>query len=356
MSPILPLLLVIPAFRAETETVAQVLERAQKKSEVPGMVAAIVRGDKVTEVAAVGKRKSGDPTPMTTDDLLHLGSNTKSMTATMITTLIEEGKLGWDTTLATVFPHEAESWHADWRAVTLHQLLTHTASLPANVNYHPLRGKTTTDRRRAILEEEWLKKAPDPKPGTRFRYSNVGYMLAALMAETVTGKSWEELMRERLFDPLGMKTAGFGPPGTGDKVDQPWGHLLRKGEHVASRQDNAAWLGPAGTVHASIADWSKFAIQHLQGERGETKTKLLLKPETFRKLHTPVKEHYACGWVQKSFPNKKVPYLWHNGSNTFWYAEMWLDPENDLAVLIATNQGGDAAVQAVQAQPGSFSS
>ena len=155
-------------------------------------------------------------------------------------------------------------------------------------------------------------------------------------------------MHERLFGPLGMTRTGFGTPGTSGKVDQPWGHVLRDGKAVASQEDNAPPIGPAGTVHAPLADWAKYVIQHLESERADTKTKLLLKPETFRKLHTPVLDDYACGWVRMPNPGKKSPYLFHNGSNTFWYAEMWLDVDSNVAVLVATNQGGDKATHAVQ--------
>jgi CubicO group peptidase (beta-lactamase class C family) len=352
MNAMLSLLLLLPAADAappEAEALLPILTREREKAGVPGMVAAIIRGDKVVATAAVGVRKDGDPTPITIGDQVHLGSISKSMTATMIATLIEEGKLGWDTPLAKVFPREAESWHADWRTVTLHQLLTHTASMPVNVFFLDQQGKTATEQRRNLLSKEWLKNAPDPKPGTRHRYSNVGYIVAALMAETVTGTSWEDLMRERLFRPLGMANAGFGPPGTPGQVDQPWGHSLREGKHLPSQRDNPAVMGPAGTLHATIAEWSKFVVQHLQSERAETKTKLLLKPETFRKLHTPAMNNYACGWVRLPSADRKSPPLWHNGSNSFWYTEMWFNPDDDAALLIATNVGikpGEGAVHA----------
>jgi CubicO group peptidase (beta-lactamase class C family) len=349
MSHLLPLLLLAFAEPPATETdaIVRILAEQQKASDVPGMIAGIIRGDRLVAVGAVGVRKAGDPTPMTSADVEHLGSNTKSMTATMIATLIEEGKLSWDTTLEKVFPAEAKEWHEDWRGVTLHQLLTHTASLPANLNFHKLGSGTTTELRRNILTRDWFKRAPEHKPGSHFLYSNIGYVLAGLMAETVTGKSWEDLMHERLFGPLGMTRTGFGTPGTSGKVDQPWGHVLRDGKAVASQEDNAPPIGPAGTVHAPLADWAKYVIQHLQSEQPATKTKLLLKPETFRKLHTPVLNDYACGWVRLPIPGKKTRYLFHNGSNTFWYAEMWLDPEANVAVLVATNEGGDAARRAV---------
>jgi CubicO group peptidase (beta-lactamase class C family) len=333
---------------SENESVNQVLAIVQRETEVPGIVAAIVRGDQLAGIAAVGVRKFGDPTPITTADLMHLGSNTKAMTATMIATVIEEGKLDWDTSLAKIFPREAEAWHPDWRSVTLHQLLTHTASMPRDISVPKEAGNTTTEQRRAILTQDWLKYPPETKPGTCFRYSNAGYLFAGLVAETVTGKSWETLMRERVFDPLCMKHTGFGVPGTPGKTDQPWGHSVLLGLRIHLQKDNPPWMGPAGTVHAPVADWSKFVVQHLQGERSETKTKLLLKPETFRKLHAPEKEQYACGWVRMPGEGLKVPYLWHNGSIGSWYAEMRLDPENNVAVLVATNQFDDSAQQAVR--------
>lgn len=349
MRILFPLLLLYPSSNpSSSEEIAKVLSAARDKAELPGMVAGIVRGGRLTGVAAVGVRKAGVETPMEADDLVHLGSNTKSMTATVVAKLIEEGKLDWDTPLSKVFPEESKEWHPDWRGVTVHQLLTHTAGLPADVEYDHLKGKTNTDKRRAILAQDWLKEAADPKPGSRFRYSNVGYILAGLVAETVTGKSWEDLMRQLLFEPLGMTRAGFGPPGTPGEVDQPWGHSIEKGKRSPSRLDNPPCLGPAGRVHAPLADWAKFAILHLQGERPGGEAKQLLKPETFRKLHTPVKNNYACGWVRLPTPEKGEPYLFHNGSNTMWYAEMWLDPAKQVAVLVATNEGGFKAEQAVR--------
>jgi CubicO group peptidase (beta-lactamase class C family) len=71
-----------------------------------------------------------------------------------------------------------------------------------------------------------LERTPLSRPGLTYAYSNVGYALAGLMAEQVCGKSWESLMQKRLFDPLGMASAGFGTPGIGEAVTQPWGHYL----------------------------------------------------------------------------------------------------------------------------------
>ncbi len=138
-----------------------------------------------------------------------------------------------------------------------------------------------------------------------------------------------------------MTSAGFGPPGTRGKLDQPWGHSA-KGE--PSQTDNAPALGPAGTVHVSFHDWAKFGSLHLRGAQGKAK---LLKASTFRTLHTPPGgSDYAGGWFVASRPWAGGRALMHSGSNTTWYCTIWLAPLRDFGVLVATNMGGDAASKA----------
>jgi CubicO group peptidase (beta-lactamase class C family) len=181
--------------------------------------------------------------------------------------------------------------------------------------------------------------SPEAAPGSKYIYSNQGYSVVGAMLEKIGGKPWETLLREKLFKPLGMKTAGFGVPGTPGKVDQPWGHARVGGEIEPRQSDNPPAIGPAGTVHCSLDDLARYAVFHLtRGERGG-----LLKPETFRRLHTPTTGDYACGWfsVARDWAGGKA--LMHNGSNTMWFVVMWLAPEKKFAVLVATNIGGEQA-------------
>ncbi len=161
------------------------------------------------------------------------------------------------------------------------------------------------------------------------------------MAETVTGVPWEMLMQKRLFEPLEMASAGFGSPARPGMVDQPWGHRASGQDIRPTLEDNAPSMGPAGTVHCSVPDWAKFAALHLAGERGRAR---LLKPSTFRTLHTPPPGFdYAGGWMvgDRSWANGRV--LTHNGSNRSWFATIWLAPVRDFAILVATNQGDQSA-------------
>lgn len=325
------------------EAINDLLAPIREKYEVPGLVGAIVARGKVVAIGAVGVRKQDSPEPITVADHMHLGSCTKAMTATRLAMLIEQGKLRWDTTIGESFPDLKSAIHPDFQAVTLLQLLTHRGGVPANGPWRALGEGSTTEQREVLLQRV-LKDAPLSPPGTEFLYSNAGYAIAGLMAERATGKSWEELMRAGLFAPLGMTSAGFGPPGEKGTVDQPWGHTDDDGKYNSRQFDNAAALGPAGTVHASLGDWGKFIALHLGTQPAGNP---LLQPTTLQKLHEPHgKERYACGWHLVDRPWAGGTALTHNGTNTYWFAVAWLAPKRDFAVLVATNCAGKQASQA----------
>jgi CubicO group peptidase (beta-lactamase class C family) len=332
-----------PAIGADPKINA-VLARIRDKHKVPALAGAVVEGNQVVALGAVGVRKLGSLEPVTTSDQFHLGSNTKSMTATRIALLVDQGKLSWTTTIGEVFPDLRPEIHPEFQKVTLDQLLMHRAGLPHDAAYALLAGKTAPEKRLALVRT-LLKRAPSSPPGTKMEYSNAGYIIAGAMAEKVTGHSWEDLMRTGLFEPLGMTTAGFGPPGTEGKVDQPWGHSSLGTLRIPRQADNPPVLGPAGRVHASLPDWAKYVAFHMHGKALSC---LSLKPATLEHLHTPPRgDSYACGWLVRSLPwDRPTKAIWHNGSNTMWYAEMWVVPGADYAILAATNQFGDAGTRA----------
>lgn len=331
-------LLQTPAFAADPPDTARLLETVRQKFDFPGLAVIVIKDGKVCDQAAVGLRKLGDPAPLTTNDVFHIGSCTKSMTSTLAAMLVEERKLRWDTTIGEVFPELRPRMETPYTSVTLTQLLTHRAGVPtappssawerAWVRQGPPR------QQRYEFIEAVLREPPQAPPGTKYIYSNQGYAIAGAMLEKAAGISWEELMTRWLFKPLHMDTAGFGPPGTRGKVDQPWGHHKEGKVIVPVQEDNPPAIGPAGTVHCSLADLAKYAILHLEGERSGR----LLKPETFRRLHTPVEGgDYAYGWGVYKRSWAGGPALTHMGSNTMWYVVMWLAPAKDFAVIVGTN-------------------
>lgn len=331
--------------------ISTLIEPVLEKHDLPGMVAAVVSGGRIVAIGAAGVRRRGGPERVTVDDRFHIGSCTKAMTATLCAMLVEQRKLTWDTTLEEVFPELQDGFRPEFRKVTLRQLLAHRAGTPKDLDrgglWERLRrfdGEPTDARR--LLVQGVLGQAPVCEPGTKFVYSNAGYAIAGHIAETVAGKPWEDLIREKLFKPLGMKSAGFGSPGTKDATDQPRGHTASgKPVEPGLDADNPPVLGPAGTVHCSIADWARFVALHLGDVPG---TPQLIRPETLVVLHTPFEGEppkYALGWmvVERDWAGGTA--LTHSGSNTLWFAVSWLAPAKHAAVLVACNQGGAEAAK-----------
>ncbi len=333
-----------PAPSSTSTNTAAVLETIRGKHDLPALAVVVVKDGRICDRAAVGVRKIGDPTRVTTNDQFHIGSCTKSMTATLAAELIEEGKLRWDTTVAEVFPELKAKLDPQFEAVTLEQLLTHRGGCPGEPpaaawsRAWEQRGTPTQQRYEFIRAV--LAGPPQAAPGSKFIYSNSGYAVAGAMLERITREPWETLMTNKLFRPLGMKSAGFGPPGTPGRLDQPWGHVRENGNPRPLQQDNPPAISPAGTVHCSLDDLAGYLIAHLRGERHGG----LLKPDTFRRLHTPpAGQDYACGWLSVDRPWAGGKALTHAGSNTMWFLVMWLAPEKDFAVAVATNMAGSDA-------------
>jgi CubicO group peptidase (beta-lactamase class C family) len=318
-----------------------------QKHDVPGMAAAVIHSGDMAACGVAGVRTRGKPNKIEVADRFHIGSDTKAMTAMLCGILVDEGKLRWDQTLSETFPDLKKSMHPAYQAVTLEELLTHRSGAPGDLTKDELwsklwQHKGAPSSARRLLLQGVTSKPPEAAPGEKYIYSNAGYSIAGHMAEKVAGKSWEDLMRQKIFAPLGMSTAGFGPPGARGKNDQPHGHKA-DGSPVepGPGADNPVAIGPAGIVHCSIEDWAKFAAANLPS----AKTKLV-KPETLKKLHMPAPgaPKYAMGWIiAEGHPWAGGTALTHAGSNTMWFAVAWLAPEKDLAVLAACNQANEKA-------------
>jgi len=314
----------------------------RKEKKLVGLAARVMVDGQVVACAADGERKRGSGVSIELGDRWHLGSITKSITATMIARLIESGQMQWTDTVGERFPDAP--MHDHWKPVTLQQLLTHTSGAPANFSLwlnlkEPALGpECTKERRKAVMDA--IAEKPAYPPGEKYAYSNVGYTIAAAMAETATGVSWEDLVKREVFKPLELSDVGFGPPKSSSQtLDQPLGHrgIFGWKTSASDEEDNNPIIGPAGAVHMTLGNLGKYATEHLRGELGAGK---LLTAETFKRLHTPKLHDYACGWVVKQ-PNSEIPHTvyWHNGSNTMWYALVAFIPGKNMAVAVTSNDG-----------------
>jgi CubicO group peptidase (beta-lactamase class C family) len=336
-----------PAVDGKSVTLKEQLELIRQKYKLPALAAAVVTSQGLVTLEAVGVRKAGTEIDVTADDLWHLGSDTKAMTAFIIGSLVEKGRLRWDETIEEVFPDQAAQFTPEFRKITLLELLSHHTGLPPNLDWGAMNGagvNVISQRRMAIRAAGKLKL--QSTPGTQYAYANTNYVLAGAIAEKVTGESWEDLMKETLFTPLGMASAGFGGTGTLGKIDQPWPHGGdgKPMDKNGPQQDNLPVMGPAGRVHCSMADWAKYIADQLRGLTGQ---KALLSAKTYEKLFEPQFEGtYTLGWLAVTRSWAGGTAYTHSGSNTMNYCTVWLAPKKDFAVLVATNTAIPDAGQA----------
>jgi CubicO group peptidase (beta-lactamase class C family) len=161
--------------------------------------------------------------------------------------------------VSEAFPELAPKMDQAVRGVTLEQLLSHTSGIPSDTEAHEdlIRRSFALEKRNLDELRYWIieRLVPQPlqsDPGTRFAYANMGYILAGAMLERAAGRTWEELITERVFDRMGLKTAGLGPQASLGRVDAPLGHVAREGEPpkailAGPGGDNPEVMGPAGT-------------------------------------------------------------------------------------------------------------
>ena len=159
----------------KSDSIHRILAHEISDGNAPGMIAAIISSDSVMAIASAGERKAGSGVAFTINDRVHLGSCTKAMTATMLATLVAEGKLSWDTKLIEAIPELKSKIHGDYHEITLWQLLTHRAGIPKNASdWGAYQQKEIKKRRLAILEDNLKSTATYKKD--QFHYSNIGYM------------------------------------------------------------------------------------------------------------------------------------------------------------------------------------
>lgn len=316
-----------------------VLTEAMSGTATPGMAAVVIRSETAEPEQVVGIRRVGRPDLVKPGDRWHLGSDGKAMTVTLIARLVERGVLSWDQPLSKLLPDLAADMRAEYRDATLPDLLAHRAGLPENhddmaffATFHTDTSPLPVQRLRYIRTA--LADAPIGPARAAPSYSNTGLLIAAAAAERATGRPFEALMASEVFRPLGMTGFSFTQtPG----LDEPCGHI--EGRPADRPTDsNPSMFAPAGAMRFTLADWSRFCIEHLKGEKGRGR---ILRGETYQFLHAPQGgESFALGWgVAPSVAGRKGPALTHAGSDGNWYALVALFPETGNGLLLVANAG-----------------
>ncbi len=319
------------------------LEEFRRKLGVPAVIGAVTTSDDVVAIDVTGDRSRTDPSPATIADQWHIGSCGKSITAMLYAVLVERGLTDWNRPVAELFPDIAEV-SPGWAGVTIDDLLHCRAGVPANPTAKTMRAahKSTEPliAQRTEAVERVLSAAPH-KPGT-FTYSNLGYAMVGAAIDRIIDGAFENALFEYVLDPLGVMTAGFGPPpeirghhprvrlgpllaGKGDPADP-------KGRKPA---DNPPLLTPAGRLHVSVPDWAK--IQRVFLNDGAP---LLTASSVQRLLRDPQPNSkgrsMSMGWASGERLGTSHAM---QGSNTMWAATALMDREHSRTALVVANDG-----------------
>lgn len=314
------------------QTAVELVQNLQTRADAPAAGVAILK-DGMGDIAVTGVTRQGGESPVSGAAPWHLGSNTKSMTALVVALLVDQGVLSWDDTVGDILGPVLPQIHPDLAPATYLTLLSHRSGLPPNAPTRLLRrlagARSDVVQDRLDYAAAVLAADPAQPPGT-FGYSNAGYVVAGAMLEATTGTPWETLIRQHIFKPLDLESAGFGAP-EGEGV--PWGHrqglLGMRGVAPGPKADNVPAMGPAGRVHMSLADYLDYLA--LTATRPTT----WLPQDTWDVLHRPPDEvaPYALGWTVA--PDGALS---HDGSNTLWYARATVWPGRGAAAFVV-NRG-----------------
>ena len=296
---------------------------------VPGAVVGVFKDGEIIYHRAFGFANVGVDTPMEEDLAFEIGSVSKQFVAIALLTFVVDGKLALDDTLGKALPSAPEAWHS----VTIEQLLRHVSGVP---DYEAIAGYDFYNEERAPQEifDEALKRKPAFEPGDRFSYSNTGYVLLSLIVERSAGKPVSDVLEERIFRPLGMKStyAAKRPAG----VTPATGYHSRTG--TRKEQPPIAWSSTlaAGGIVSTIKDMQKWD-EALYTEKVLPKV-TLAKVWSLAKLNDGTEFNYGFGWSMSALRDE--PTQQHSGQTNGFTCYFIRFPQHHFSVMFWTNTYG----------------
>lgn len=316
-----------------------------EKGELDSAVVGIVTADGRMQSFGYGPaRPASGPAAVGGSDLFQVGSVSKVFLAAVLAVLVEEGALRYEDTVGEIMPPDARL-SEDLRGVTLHDLVTHTSGLPRQglglePFRHLIRYVFTGRNLYAYLDRdyfyEYLRTCRiDRKDKNKYRYSNIGAALLAHLLEIKTGKSYPELAREKIFDPLNMRDTVFELDdarrprlAAGHAGHQP---LFVRRHTVIEPWDMGAIMNPVGGLYSTADDLLLFARANL-GRQGNALEKALERAQTIQ-LSTPA-EDVTRGWVVNYFNEGRTPLHYRHGMASGYSAYLGFNKEKDAAVVV----------------------
>lgn len=330
-----------PAYRAPLEALAARVEEERQNLHLPGVALAIVKDDRVIFARGFGLADVEHARPVTPETLFAIGSTTKAFTATLVGMLSDEKKLALDDPITKTLPWFTLPIQAkEGEQVTLRDLMSHRTGF-ARMDVLWAGGKASAD--------EVLRTATHAEPmapfRTKFLYNNIMFLAAGEACATVTGKPWAELVRERVFEPLGMRSTDTSVAVAQQDPRLALGYRWDDDAHafVHLPMRSLGSIAPAGAINSNVLDmarWVRFQLGH-----GAFEQQRLISAAAFDELWKPNNTmgpdaQYGLGWMLHHWQEK--PYVEHGGNIDGFAAEVALLPEQQLGLVMLTNVSATA--------------
>jgi CubicO group peptidase (beta-lactamase class C family) len=332
------------------------LQKSMEAWKVPGASVAVVQGDEVVYLKGSGVRDIGTGQPVTPDTLFAIGSTTKAFTTTAIAMLVEDGKMGWDDSVRKYLPFFRLSDPLADENVTVRDLVTHGSGL----NRHDMLWYGSPWRREEIIRRIGSVKL-DHSFRSKWSYQNIMYLAAGLAVGAASGSTWEDVLQQRILDPLGMAGANFSTTVAEKAPDHATPHRKNKEEKIEvipwRNLDNIA---PAGSINAGARDMSKW-VRFLLGD-GVFEGKRLISAANLAETFTPqivmrMDENaramdpetnlmcYGLGWTVQDYRGRLL--ITHGGGIDGFRARVALVPHAKLGLVILSNLGNSQMPEAL---------
>lgn len=305
------------------------------RQKVPGIGLAVVKGGQVMKLAGYGEANVEHHVPVTPETIFQSGSLGKQFTSALIMLLVEDGKIELDRSIATYLPTAPEPF----KAITVRHLLTHTSGIPDYT-------EELIDFRHDYTEDELtaaaFKLTLEFPPGSRWNYSNTGYVLLGIIAGKAGGKFYGDQLRERVFAPVGMTTARVI---TEEDIvpNRAAGYRLVRGE-----LKNQNWVAPKLNTTADGSLY--FSLRDLVAWERAVRTGAVMKADSWARVFEPVRltsgrpYPYGMGWAVDTVGGQ--PVRQHGGSWQGFKTQLSRYLGDDMTVIVLAN--------ASQADPGRF--
>ena len=331
------------------ETTSAVLEQAieteRQRFGVPGVAVAVVRGDEVLVSRGFGHRDLAHDLAVTDRTLFAIGSSTKAFTAALCGALVDDGKLEWDRPVRQYLPRLRLYDKVAGELLTVRDMLSHRSGLPR----HDILWYGNADLRREDMVERVGHLQPNKSFRELWQYNNIMYVIAGYLAGELMGCTWEEAVRRRLLEPLGMGDTNFGIEDSERSADHSRPYAIIDGAPVEVPFLSAELCGPAGSINSSIADMTRWVLAHVNG--GVVDGVPVISASALKQLHAPTMVlpvdseeslwpeagniAYALGWFVQNYRGHRV--LHHGGNINGFSAMVSLLPSQRAGVVTLTN-------------------